>query len=109
MNNELFSSEIASYSVRKKRAIGNVVICIIFPALLLILFGHQSLPLISDSLGFSIVLLVAWLLTELVLIYGIYKIEGSPLYLHNAFQVNLVIANGWYLIAALQTYAQINV
>ncbi len=104
--NELFSSKSAGLSLRKRRAIGNVIICLLFPVLVLSILGLQSLPNISEYVFARILFVVLWVLAELLLIYAVLKTESSSVYFQNLFQLNLTLANLWYFIAALNIYAQ---
>jgi len=104
--NELFSSKVATYTQRRKRAFGNTLICILFPVLVLSMFGMQSLPNISEHFSVRVSFVMFWLFAELALIYAVFKIENTAIYFQNLFQLNLILANSWYLHSALNTYVQ---
>jgi len=104
--NELFSSEPADLSLRKRRAVGNVIICLLFPVLVLSTIGLQSLPNISEYLFARIFLVIFWVLAELLLIHAVFKAGSTSVSFQNLFQLNLTLANLWYFIAALNIYAQ---
>ena len=104
--NELFSKKVATYSLRKRRAIGNSIICFLFPVLVLATLGEQSLPNISAHLFVRIALVVFWLIAQLSLIYSVFKIESTPIYFQNIFQLNIMLANFWYFYASLNVYVQ---
>ena len=103
---ELFSKKVATYSLRKNRAIGNAIICLVFPVIVLATLGEQSLPNISEYLSVRIALVVFWLLAQLSLIYAVFKIDSTPIYFQNLFQLNIMLANFWYFYASLNVYVQ---
>ncbi|MFV1922236.1 MAG: hypothetical protein ACMZ63_06510 [Methylotenera sp.] len=104
--NELFSTEQASYSLRKRRALGNAIICLLFPVIVLATLGFQSLPNISEYAFVRFAYVVFWLFVELSLVYAVFKIESGAIYFQNLFQLNLILANLWYFLSALNIYAQ---
>ncbi len=91
-----FSKDNAEKSFRKRRTIGNLIISIV-PVLLGLYALYEALPFKWEG-AFTIVFVVfSWLATELVLINYFYKLNNSPKYIHEVFQLSLLINNLWFM------------
>lgn len=103
---DFWSKEPASDSFRKKRAIGNLVIVSI-PVLAALFCFYQGFPLTWKSVISVIFVICFWLATELALINFMCKLKGSPLYIQECFQLNLLFGNLWFMLVAVGLYAKV--